>query len=695
MSNSKNSKKSKHNVWTVEEVETLYELKQKGLSWPAIAKKIKKSSESARHKYKRTQWSDFHKDPAGYISKISSASVSPWSHEEMIQLDAFLRAGKSYEFIADEINRTIISVEKQAQRTDWNAWSSIKDIEEDEVKEDEEILLQRLLDALLTVGRYDRKRLMAVKEDHFLKRINLDKDKCFISFADLQEKALERLEEEGFGNREEMDLGEGTYVIVGDSHGKHTQKDMFSLLRHVNNHIKPDKIIHIGHMLDDDDDISYEWGGFDNLIVIAKIEELKALQSNRNKFNLHYDLVRECVNLGGDLAVLNQDLIQDYVATPITNIKTDIVGKKTIVNCHRHEMFSRCSHDGVSYIASPGSLCERHIVKTIKQMDFTDGKHVKLAFPEGFIKYRRMRQMYKYWENGILVVKVNGEGEQTVIPCSIKKTSKGFTLAYFDKMITSRGVFEPDKKIFINGDCHSNIHDCNVLDIQEQVVNDYGPDTYINLGDTHNCASLNHHDMDKGIPVKVDYMDEGAQTYYILKKMAEWAPETHIIFGNHERFARDFVAKVPQLATYLDFPFQCDIASLGYKLTELKQPLKMGPSTFVHGDVIMFGQPGRKTEKASRTFGREVMMGHVHKQEIRFGCYTLGLTGQLDQGYNEPSASDWVHGFGLCNQYKGHSFMTTIAIVDNVCVLDKVYRPISPEDWKLGEYTARMTYDIK
>jgi len=680
-------------TWTNNELKKLYELRENGKTWREIGESFPhKSGGSCERKYSRTNWSKFLEDPNARRTNI--AKVARWTHDEMIQLDAFIRAGKSYSFIAEEMDRSTISVERQAQQTDWTAWKVIKDIEEDDVKEDGDVLLQRLIDALLTISRHDGDRLRDLKEDYFLSRINLDKDKCFISFKELKEKAFDSLENLGFGNDEEITLGEGTYIVLGDSHGKHTKKDMFSLIRQANKYFKPKKIIHVGHMLDDDDDISYDWGSFKNLIVLAKVEELKILQANRNKFNLSFQIARECVSIG-DLSILNQDLIQDFVITAINNVKSDIVGEKAIINSHRQEFFTRCCHEGVSYIASPGCVCERHIVRTVKQIHFLDGKHVKQAFPESFIKYRRQKQMYKYWEYGLLIIKVDAQGNHTVIPCPIRNTPNGFTFAYFDKMITSKGVYNPDKKIFINADSHSNNHDCGVLDIQEQIVKDYKPDVFVNLGDTHNCSSLNHHDMDKGRVIFTDYLDEGAITYYILKRMANWAKKKHIIYGNHERFARDFIGKFPQLAKYLDFPFQCDLAGLGYELTELKDVLKIGDSKYIHGDARMFGAPGAKIEKVARTFGRNTFVGHIHRTEIRFGCYGVGLTGQLDQEYNEPNSSNWVHGIGLCNQYKGKSWSTSIAIIDNICVINKTYKSVKPSNWTLKNYTARLVYDVK
>lgn len=685
--------------WTPEKLLELHKLKESGKSFKEIAKHFKETVPTITRAWYRVQWDPFLADPDNYYGNTMS-QTKRWTDEEMIQFDAYLQSGKSYSFIAEKLGRSIISVERRSQTTNWKAWREIRKLpaivaNQEDADERKRSLLVQLISALLTVCRHDFTRLKKITEEEFLNRVNLDKTRLFISFSELKEEASNKLIELGFGNPGVMDLGTGVYVIVGDSHGKHTKKDMFALLRHVNKALSPDKIIHIGHILDDDNDISYDWGTFDNLIILGKAEELKTIQDQRNKFKFNYDIVQDSIFLG-DMVVFNQDLISDFVKTPISNLDSEIFDSKAIVNCHRHEFFTRCSNEETSYLASPGSLCEKHIITTIKQIDFEDGRVIKQAFPEGFIKYRRMNHMNKYWEQGMLVVNVDKSGNHTVVPCRIKHTAKGFATSYFNKIITSKGVFKPEKKIFVNGDMHCDLHDRNVLDVQQQICKDYKPDVQVNIGDTFNYLSLNHHIMDRGGTItERKILDEAAQTHYVLKKVANWAPESFLIYGNHERFAKDFVEKFPQFGHYLDFSFICDLENLGYKLVDLKKEIKIGSATFVHGEIRMYGQPGTKLEKTSRTFGKDVFIGHIHRPAIRFGCYSIGLTGILDQEYNEPNASNWLHGFGLCNQFQGKSWSTTIAIINNKCVLNKkTYKPVNPGEWKTPKYNARIIYDF-
>jgi hypothetical protein len=663
--------------------------------------KSDKTFPALRRKYGRTDWDTYCKDPNKYVSEIVTSYGNKWSDDEMIRLDAYLQAGKSYDFIAEKLGRSFSSIESRSQHTDWKAWRSIRlvkenDMEEEVVEENKEKLIEQYVNALLSFTRNEFERIDSIKESEFLSRVNLDKSRLYISFSGLKEKAKQKLIEIGYGNPESIELEHGRYVVVGDSHGKHTNKDVFSMLENINKFLKPDKIIHVGHILDDDNDISYDWGRFRNLIVLAKAEELKIIQEQRNKFKFNFDVVRKNILIGEDLWIFNQDIISDYVKTSISSLDSEVLDDKMIVNSHRMELTTRCTHDGQSYFSSPGCLCEDHIVKTIKQIDFEDGRVVKQAFHDGFIKYRRMRHMNGYWEQGLLVVDVNKNGKHTIVPCPIKKTSKGFTTSYFDKIIASKGIFNPDRKIFVNGDFHCDKHDVNVLDIQEQICKDYKPDAQVNVGDTFNYSSLNHHVMDRGgVILDKKILDEAAYTHYVLKRVRGWAKDSYLIYGNHERFSSDFVEKYPQFGDYLDFKFMCCIDELGYKLIPLKKSLKIGSATFIHGEIKMYGQSGTKLEKASRTFGKDLFIGHIHRPEIRFGCYSVGLSGQLDQDYNEPEASNWMHGFGLCNQFMGQSWLTTVSIENYCCNIgSKIYKPVDPNSWKKDKYTAKIVYDF-
>lgn len=106
-------------TWTIPQLKALFELREKGSSWTQIASekifKGIKSKGSCANKYKRLDWDLFLKDPQNYPK---DSNHQKWSHEEMVQLDAYLQADCSYHFIAEKLGRSFVSVERQAQVTD-------------------------------------------------------------------------------------------------------------------------------------------------------------------------------------------------------------------------------------------------------------------------------------------------------------------------------------------------------------------------------------------------------------------------------------------------------------------------------------------------------------------------------------------------------------------------------------------------
>jgi hypothetical protein len=681
--------------WTREKLELMYRMREEGKTFSEISEKIKnKSPDACSRKYSRINWADFNNK----LVSDNSKSNKVWSQQEMLQLYTYLDAEQSYSFIAGKLGRSTSAVESKAQQTNWEAWHETAFFpEEDGTSEKDEDHLEKLVTSLVYIGRNKHERIKAIKKEEFLRKINLEEKDLSFSYTELKRLALEELDNNGLGNPETISFGEGTYIVVGDSHGKHTRRKMFSLLKNINDFFDAEKIIHIGHLLDDDNEISFKWGDFDNLLVLSKDEELKVIHKKRNSHNFSYEIAREGVQLGEDLSIMSQEKISDYSVSALRLLDNELYEGKMITNLHRMETVSKASAVNSShYLCSPGALCEKHIVRTIKQIDFQDGKTQKVAYSESFQKYRKMKKDYKYWNQGVIIVHVDKHGDHTLIPCPIKEIDGEYYTSYFNKIVSSKGILNPTKKIFVHGDMHAPSHDSNILDMQEQICKDYNPDVFVNIGDAFDASSISHHDMDRGNVINGCFLDEAAKTNHILKKMSSWAPELHIIVGNHERFIQDFVKKFPQFSNILNFEFVCGVKELGYKVTKLKNVLEIGSTKFIHGDMLFYNQTGNKLEKVSRTLGHNTFIGHIHYPSIRFGCLSVGFSGLMDQGYNESQASSWIHGFGLCNQYKGESFPTTIAIFDKKLILNgEVYTPQNPDAWNIEGIKPRIEYEVE
>jgi hypothetical protein len=679
-------------VWTAETMNSLYELRTKTkLSWMEIAKKLNHTKNAMRCKYRDTNWELFLKNPDS-ISRVM------WSDDDKANAYKLWKQKIPTPKIARILGRTTCAVVKIINRTDWDSFFktySKKKQKNNIVANDviKSAYIDNLTRGIIELSRHNPVNLKNLTKQQFKSKIIIE-GTLPISFTELKKRALYELEQIGFSYQSTKVFGEGTYIIVGDTHGKHTRSGVFKLVQNLSNHIQANRIIHVGHYIDDDNDHNFNWDSFKNLTIIAKEEELKLLA----KKSLPHEIIRKEIVLGEKLIVVNQDLISDYIQTPLSKaITPEFFESSTICNLHRHEFDTRCTEkDSFSCVASPGCLCEPHIVSTIKQQDFTDGRTVKLTIPSGYKKYRRMQHMFKTWQQGIVVVHIDKSGDFSIYLCRIHKTSKGFTTSYFDKIITEDEILDPNVKTFINSDLHSDYHDINVLDIQDQIVKDYKPDNYACLGDMNENRSINHHVFKQYGCMRVEnkILHESATTNYLLYRMAKWARRTVLLLGNHERFYTDFTDKFPQFSEILDFNFINGIQDLNIEIINLKQMKKISNMNLVHGNLQLFGQKGGLfIDKLFRTYGRNTVMGHTHYPSCRNDCYTVGLTGKLNLEYNEDNASKWVHGIMLANSFENVAFLTNVCIVNNKCFLNKkCYTPKNSSSWKVPRFKAKLVY---
>lgn len=542
-------------------------------------------------------------------------------------------------------------------------------------KDKDEDVFVHLVNALVELSRHDLGRLNLIKKDEFLFKTNSESFLSDFKFEDIKAEALNVIQSLGMANPEELTLEDGKYLIVSDSHGKHTKTKMFELLISLNKKMKFDKVIHLGHILDDDNTISYWWNEFENLIVLARKEEIERIQSVKESHK--YQIVREKIYIG-DVVVSNQEHITDYVKTPITNLDSYKYKENTIVNLHRLEFGNRGGYNNSRFIASPGCLCENHIVKTIKQIDFADGYQVKETRSFGFSKYRKMAEMYDFWEQGLIILNVK-DGEVSVVPCYINKIGGDYAISYFDKIYVGKRICKPHKKVFVNADVHCSAQDEAIIDLQEKIIKDYKPDIYVNLGDFLSNEPLNHHDMAKGNVITANYLDEYLVFFNLVNRLNKWADKIYFIRGNHERFMVDFYRKFPQLQSILEKLFNEPFERFNWNVIDHKEVLDIDNVKFIHGDLRLYGQSGKNVDKIAKTFGRNTLMGHSHSTASRFGCQVIGLTGLMNQNYNDVTGSNWNHGFALINFYNKIPFISNIAVYNYTFIGDEVYRGVEKE----------------
>ena len=527
--------------------------------------------------------------------------------------------------------------------------------------------------ALVRLSRNDMDRLENITAEDFKKKTNSGSflKKSGVDFNDVKDAARRQLALQGFANPDTGIMGEGTYLVVSDSHGKWCKRPMFELLNNLQKHLKFTGIVHVGHMLDDDNDVSYLWNNFKNLTVVAKPEELAVIQQQKVLHRYKYNIVRNKVMLG-DVTICNQELISDYVKTCLKTLDSQLFEGKTICNLHRQERAARCTDSALQYIASPGGICEPHIVKCIKQIDFGAGFQTRLVYPESFSKYRRAEQLTRLWNQGVILLKVTKSGTY-MLQARINDIDGEKAVAVFDKVYVGSRVEKPDEKTFVVADSHVPDIDPHVLSVQKQIAQKFQADILVDLGDACSFKALNHHVMGRGEIqdyMNEDLLQECGMAHWILRERASWCQwrSKHIMFANHERFCTDFVKKNPQLGTLLSVPALLDIEGAGYKMTSHKHPLRIGPFTYVHGDMKLYGESGKLHDKLSRAFSirqdEALVFGHIHSAAIRQRAYSVGFCGLMDQMYNETAATYWTQGCALCSELGGKAFVQLIDCID-------------------------------
>lgn len=689
------------NFWNKKNLNILHTLiAQKSLSFEDAAKILRVTPGACERRYLRTDWDNF------ILGRKVDNQNKKWTPEELKTLYVLRRESRSptpYIEIAKKLGRSPISVERKFQTTNWE--NIVPGAKCGEINEND-VIVQQVKNAdknnmafdLVDMSRGEVQRLLDRTEDDFLNKTDRNRDELDpdFNFEEIRELALDIMKRQGYFYPESKEFQNGRFLIVGDSHGKETPRGVFSLLKQMDKELHFDAIIHIGHILDDEWDISCCWEEFKNkLIVLAKKEELEILAGRSEG----YDIIRSKIDLGG-LTVKNQDIVTNEYSVGLAGNATNkdqYFSGTTIFNLHRIELDTRTTEDRqIIQIYTPGCLCRRHVSRHINMSaSFNKRRKASKAINATI---RRKEHQTNFWEQGLAIVDLDKCGEFDVTLCPIHQIDDfGFATSYGKKIFTENKVCNPDMKIFINADPHSDLHDPECLDLQEQICKEYSPHRMVNLGDSLNNQAFNHHMMSRNEVIFNDALKELAVTNFIFSRMRKWAPEMYLLFGNHERFLTDFCKKMPQLSKLLDFSFLVGLEDLKIQLTDHKVPLHMGPLVFIHGEMVMFGaRGGNKMDKARQTFGNNVVMGHTHSPATRQSCHTIGYCGMQDQGYNEPHASKWTQGYAYANIFKGKSFIHNMTMKPGFGFFaGKLFSVKNPRNWILNDFKASIKYSFK
>ena len=722
-------------TWTDGELRTLYRIATRNGDKPgssefkAAAAKLGKSPSSCANRFARTDWHAFR---AGEFVKQEEIAPRPWTPTEKHHLYALkVRLNYDYDRIAGILKRSRTSCERMFQRTDWekvvgdpkSLKAEIAKAQEEEAKlardvEDEKDRMEgeahvavneKVIDWLVVTVDAEPDALKAMDEATFDSKLEkmlanpdskIRREDVTATFQEIKSAAMAQIDRLGMTYPKTRKMGQGRYLVCGDSHGKHTPLGVFRLLEVINRELACASLVHMNDASDENDEISYEWQKFRNLVVLGKLNELHILK--RQVYQ--YDVVRQRIMLG-NIAVENQYDHGDFVKKRIGNVDPMTIPDMAIIPSHRQEMHSHCGYRRERLVMSPGCLCKRHVNRTNKMLIFKGGPHTRMTFTLGYHKYRKQEQDSARWENGVILVEVGADDRATAHLLRLFQTRDGWTTCYAGVAYTENGARKVEKKRFVNGDMHSGFHDPKVLDIQEQFCADYKPDVHVNVGDVLDNRALNHHmggtkgpafykDGDRY--VYRDSMSEIASARNVLRRMRGWAPESHLIIGNHERFASDLANQMPQIQDMLDPRFLLGTDEMGIKVTPLKATLDFGCVRFVHGDVRVWGgSGGSRMDKIANNYGPNTVIGNVHYPALRAGCYAVPMSGLLDQKYNEVDASQWMQGFAYADEYDGHCFVSLVVITGGQCIVGgKRYAARDCSSWETPPYKVSLRIDF-
>jgi len=237
-------------------------------------------------------------------------------------------------------------------------------------KKDPEDMLTILL---IKRVRNDTQRLDTITKSEFAKHLESKHRELMtaIPMEKIRQNAKKLLDMMGLMRPTDVQYGKGRYLVVSDSHGKHTPSEMFQLLRVMDADLRFEKIFHIGHILDDDGLVSFRWNTFRKLVIVSRPEEASEIEEyiRGSDGNALFNVVQDEVMLG-NLEVSNQDLVQDYSKTMFGGaaIEPQMFPNTVLLSGHRQEMDTRVTHEGVSIVACPGCICTPHIQKAVRKI---------------------------------------------------------------------------------------------------------------------------------------------------------------------------------------------------------------------------------------------------------------------------------------------------------------------------------------
>ena len=510
---------------------------------------------------------------------------------------------------------------------------------------------KHFVDALLEFCRYEIERLNNVEKSSFENFIGQECEE----FDLIHFSAVAVLTSQGMFTEDSKKFEDGMYLICGDSFGKHTKSNMFSLLNQIIDEYKVDKVIHVGEALDDDNEVSNLWKSINSeCYFVAKANELQELYKQQKLYG--FNIVKDYIMVG-DVKVTNQEAVQPYTTKSLSNLDSYVYNSSTICNCTRHEYFQRNHYDGGVFVSSPGTLAKPFVKKVIKTFSFTDGFKSKMCYSNNFIKYRRMKEVCEnYWQNGIILAKVIG-GKTYVNMVRIRFDGENY-FTVIDGIIfdTNESINSYPYSTIVLADAHAPYEDKKAINIVNEIMYDViYCDRVITIGDMVDGRSVNPH---TNTCSEGDVLTEIVSMNKIFRFISGYGNEKIALEGNHFNFYERFFKRgFDSLKNLGKVIYNNVLEGCGFKFIPIKTPYLTESTAYWHGSENFFGQSGSQQEKLAKNFSQSVVVyGHTHSPSIRYDSYSIPCLCEKNQGYNTPANSNWEQGFAFVYEYKNESF---------------------------------------
>lgn len=174
--------------------------------------------------------------------------------------------------------------------------------------------------------------------------------------------------------------------------------------------------------------------------------------------------------------------------------------------------------------------------------------------------------------------------------------------------IYESGAHAQLKKLLFCPDVHAPYHDERAVSLVEQVINEWQPDTFVDLGDWADNLSATGHKSTRTFFKNVKKELEQAETR--LESLTRGISERHFVIGNHETRLERFIAeKAPELDGLVNIE---DLLGLGKwtSVTPYNETLKLGKLNITH-DVGKAGQNAHRS--AAQSYMASAVIGHTHR----------------------------------------------------------------------------------